>query len=222
MIKKTVVFLLLFLLVSVLWAEEISVTYNADCNVYAIIKDTSSRAWNDSIGAVEVFADANIGDYDMPLTEVNDVGSCSDYIGDFNSSIPAGNYIVKAYLKAGDDPNVLKDTWIAGPTPISWDGSEITDYTIYAEVNGLDGAAMRGTDNAALAASTPNNTYWTPTRAGYLDKLNVSGTLAHSDANELYKADVSAILEQVNDPNDKATVAGRLADLWLQSGGGGF
>jgi len=33
----------------------------------------------------------------------------------------------------------------------------------------------------------------TATRAGYLDKLNVSGTLAHSDAAATYKADVSGI-----------------------------
>ena len=33
----------------------------------------------------------------------------------------------------------------------------------------------------------------TATRAGYLDKLNVSGTLAHSDAAATYKADVSSL-----------------------------
>jgi len=33
----------------------------------------------------------------------------------------------------------------------------------------------------------------TAARAGYLDKLNVSGTLAHSDAAATYKADVSAL-----------------------------
>lgn len=46
---------------------------------------------------------------------------------------------------------------------------------------------MRGTDGAALASA------WTSTRAGYVDKLNVSGTLAHSDAANTYKADVSGL-----------------------------
>lgn len=41
---------------------------------------------------------------------------------------------------------------------------------------------MRGTDSAALASA------WTSTRAGYVDKLNVTGTLAHSDAAATYKA----------------------------------
>lgn len=34
----------------------------------------------------------------------------------------------------------------------------------------------------------------TSTRAGYLDKLNVSGTLAHSDAAATYRADISGLL----------------------------
>jgi len=42
-------------------------------------------------------------------------------------------------------------------------------------------------DLATLAARL------TAARAGYLDKLNVSGTLAHSDAAATYKADVSAL-----------------------------
>jgi hypothetical protein len=43
------------------------------------------------------------------------------------------------------------------------------------------------TDVTALA------TNYNATRAGYLDKLNVSGTLAHSDAANTYKADVSGL-----------------------------
>ena len=43
-----------------------------------------------------------------------------------------------------------------------------------ADVAGLDGAAMRGTDSAALASA------WTATRAGYVDNLNVGGNVASS------------------------------------------
>jgi hypothetical protein len=43
-------------------------------------------------------------------------------------------------------------------------------------------------DAAVVLASN-----YTATRAGYLDKLNVSGTLAHSDAANTYKADVSGL-----------------------------
>lgn len=37
----------------------------------------------------------------------------------------------------------------------------------------------------------------TAARAGYLDKLNVSGTLAHSDAADTYKADVSGLANDI-------------------------
>ena len=47
---------------------------------------------------------------------------------------------------------------------------------------------MRGTENAALATTALSTATWTAARAGYLDKLNVSGTLAHSDAASTYKA----------------------------------
>lgn len=43
----------------------------------------------------------------------------------------------------------------------------------------------------------PAGSDWTPTRAGYVDKLNVSGTLAHSDAAATYKADVSGLATSV-------------------------
>ncbi len=48
--------------------------------------------------------------------------------------------------------------------------------------------ALNGKGDWALA------TYWTQTRAGYLDKLNVTGTLAHTDNADTFKADVSGLL----------------------------
>lgn len=45
--------------------------------------------------------------------------------------------------------------------------------TIAADVAGLDGAAMRGTDSAALASA------WTGTRAGYIDNLS-AGAVAQA------------------------------------------
>jgi len=46
-----------------------------------------------------------------------------------------------------------------------------------------------GAGLTALAQSSA----WTATRAGYVDKLNVTGTLAHSNAAATYKADVSGL-----------------------------
>lgn len=66
----------------------------------------------------------------------------------------------------------------------------------------------------------------TSTRAMLLDKLGVSGTLAHSDAANLYKADVSALaleataqaivtaINNLNDPDAAAIVAAILAMIY--------
>lgn len=77
----------------------------------------------------------------------------------------------------------VRDTILSDATKFK--GADIA--TIASDVAGLDGAAMRGTNGAALAAD------WTATRAGHIDKLNVSGTLAHSDDANRYKADVSGL-----------------------------
>lgn len=52
---------------------------------------------------------------------------------------------------------------------------------IYGEVAGLDGDAMRGTDNAALAATALSTAVWTAARAGYLDELAAANIPADID-----------------------------------------
>ena len=60
----------------------------------------------------------------------------------------------------------------------------------FAAVNVEDAEAVLAAKTAAEAVSGR----LTDTRAGYLDKLNVSGTLAHSDDAVTYKADVATPL----------------------------
>jgi len=179
--------------------DEIVVPYPSDCNVYAVIKQANGQSWNNTTNAFEDWSDANIGDYDIPLVDVGD----DTYIGDFNGSIIAGDYFLKGYLRVGANPDATNDSWIAGPTVLSWNGSsEITEYALWVDVNdvktktdnlpadpaddsdidtqlaaintiitdangnvtliaadvcGLDGAAMRGTDDAALATPVDAN-----------------------------------------------------------------
>ena len=47
--------------------------------------------------------------------------------------------------------------------------------------------------NAVSTNVNTTNSRLTSTRAGYLDKLNVTGTLAHSNAADTYKADITAL-----------------------------
>ncbi|QOV90891.1 hypothetical protein [Humisphaera borealis] len=85
-------------------------------------------------------------------------------------------------------------------------GGEIRASVVNGDVNGrilgtgsgtISGVGVRAVDSsgnaiapAATALSTSN---WTGARAGYLDKLNVTGTLAHTDNANTFKADVSSL-----------------------------
>jgi hypothetical protein len=63
------------------------------------------------------------------------------------------------------------------------------------QLSDIDDAAV-GAESAASAAAADAaliEDRLTAARAGYIDKLNVSGTLAHSDAADTYKADVSGL-----------------------------
>lgn len=79
---------------------------------------------------------------------------------------------------------------------------------IAADVVNIDGAAMRGTDNAALAVS------WTATRAGYIDELasaNIPQDLADMKGATFDTATDS--LEAIRNRGDSA---------WITGGGGGI
>lgn len=71
----------------------------------------------------------------------------------------------------------------------------LNDYK--ADVSGVATAAALSTHDGKLDTVDTNIdtliTRLTAARAGYLDKLNVTGTLAHSNAAATYKADVSAL-----------------------------
>lgn len=75
----------------------------------------------------------------------------------------------------------------AGGLPISNAGSLDID-AMAADVVGLDGAAMRGTDGAALASA------WTGTRAGYIDNLS-AGAVALASGVDLTSIHGSALTE---------------------------
>lgn len=105
---------------------------------------------------------------------------------------------------------ISDDTASADNLELDYDG---TGYTKSNSTIGTCTANsdMRGTDSAALAsvcteerlaelaaANLPTDidallSRLTSARAGYLDKLNVTGTIAHSDDAATYKADVSAL-----------------------------
>lgn len=91
--------------------------------------------------------------------------------------------------------------------------SGVTIPTLIEELNDYDGSDTTGVETllARLTAS----------RSDYLDKLNVSGTLAHSDAAATYRADVSALATSVALAAVK-TILDRLNGLVEDSSGDRF
>ena len=84
------------------------------------------------------------------------------------------------------------------------------DGTGYAKANSTIGTTttntdVRGTDNAALAATALTDATWTDARAGYLDELAAANMPADLDAvladtNELQSDDVPGLIGALNDP----------------------
>lgn len=90
------------------------------------------------------------------------------------------------------------DSLTATSSALSAVGGDVT--SILADTNELQTDWVNGgrldliLDGRASQTSVDDlETRLTATRAGYLDKLNVSGTLAHSDDAATYKADVSSL-----------------------------
>jgi hypothetical protein len=82
-------------------------------------------------------------------------------------------------------------------------------------------AAYDAAKTAAQASTALSNATWTNARAGYVDKLNVTGTLAHSDAAATYKATGFATPTDVTEARDAVIAQGdaewKTATGFLQS-----
>ena len=72
--------------------------------------------------------------------------------------------------------------------------ADVSGLALEATLTAIKGAGWTTETLVTLKAYVDEiETRLTATRAGYLDKLNVTGTLAHSDAAAAYKADVSGL-----------------------------
>ena len=104
-------------------SRELKVTYNgASANLYAVIRRLSDGyVWSTVASAFAAWADGSVADYDVALTDRG--GDLYD--GDFPTSIPAGNYEVGYYERAGASP-AITDTRLATDSPRWWDGTTLT------------------------------------------------------------------------------------------------
>ena len=95
-------------------ANEIKLNYTAGLSgIYAVIRNASGQVYNRESNAFENWADANLSDYKIALSENGDGGGC--YVGDFD---PDGDGIVQVF----DSSDVF-----VGSGEIYWSGvGEVT------------------------------------------------------------------------------------------------
>jgi len=109
--------------------------------------------------------------------------------------------LTAAYDNAKDDvltPLATVDTVVDGiaTTLANPDNfkADVSALALESTLTAMKGAGWTNESLVTLKAYVDEiETRLTATRAGYLDKLNVTGTLAHSDAAAAYKADVSGL-----------------------------
>lgn len=91
----------------------------------------------------------------------------------------------------------VDDVWdeaLSGHSTAGSAGKVLSDAALEASLTAMKGAGWSTETLKAIKEYVDDlETRLTAARAGYLDKLNVSGTLAHSNDADTYKADVSAI-----------------------------
>jgi len=132
-------------------ANEIKIAYESGLTLYAIIRNSSGQVWYPTGQAFEDWgggAGRDMSDYAISLTDK----SGSFYIGDFDSNIGAGRYILQAFVQAGDTPS--DDDNCIGSAEITWNGSS-EEYII--DNNGrVDVGAWIGSDVTKDANNLPN------------------------------------------------------------------
>lgn len=98
-------------------SNEIKFAFDKGDTLYARVFDSTGKVWNTSgTPAFEDWADGNVTDYDISLTDK----SSSQYIGDFPTTA-AGRYKVNICEQAGANPAITDI--VIGQGEILWDGT---------------------------------------------------------------------------------------------------
>ncbi|MBN1359354.1 MAG: hypothetical protein JW993_02125 [Sedimentisphaerales bacterium] len=110
-------------------ANEIQADYASGSVLYAVIRDRAGRAWCAATQSFEDWGsdDHTATDYALGLTDQ----SGSRYVGDFDPNIPAGEYFIQVFVRAGAAP-ADTDT-LVGTQELVWTGArELTAIKLLA------------------------------------------------------------------------------------------
>lgn len=95
-------------------------------NVYALLLDRTSQVWDLTETDFVAYATADIGDYDVALTEQGTASA--RYAANFPSDVPAGYYDVEYYLRGGGSP--AESDVLLGSEQGYWDGTSWTPVSV--------------------------------------------------------------------------------------------
>lgn len=102
-------------------AKEIQLAHNASGKaLYALVRDAVGNVWKTTTSAFVAYASADLGDYDIALTEQ---GTASRYYAGDLPALAAGVYALAVYERAGVSP--AEGDPLAATGDLHWDGSAI-------------------------------------------------------------------------------------------------
>src|SRR5690349_13645950 len=102
-------------------ANEIQFQYTTGKTIYAIVRNASAEVWSVTAEGFVTFADADISDYAMTVTEQ---GNSGYYLADFPTGITSGGrFKVVAFEEAGSGPAESDISVAEGQ--VEWDGSAV-------------------------------------------------------------------------------------------------
>src|SRR5215207_10817795 len=99
---------------------ELQADYVTGRTLYAQVRNAVGQIWNTAGAAFEVYASANVADYDIALTEQ---GTASGYYVGTMPSVVAGAYHVEAKERLGGAPAEADPT--VGQGDVAWTGSAV-------------------------------------------------------------------------------------------------
>jgi hypothetical protein len=192
-------------------ANEIKIAFDDSFVLYATIRNATGQVWYPTGEVFEAWGTGSrtAADYDIALA-----GDGGCYMGNFDSNIPAGRYIVVIYEQVG--ASAADNDPVVGSGEIVWDGTnEVFPYEIDG---GLTAAAIADV-LAQAAASVVSVEAKVDVVQAKTDGFNFTGddvkatldgeeVVTDSASRTASKADVSAILADTNEIQALATTGG--------------